>query len=141
MNARLPACIALIGILFTSCSKPSTGTEVNAPRRDLPDPVRFEVVQSTLAAKWTFRLDRFTGRVSQLVRTRDGNNAWQEMRIVGLPATDASLAQVRFGLFVSTIAAKFTFLTDLVSGESWTLTGSADENNDVTDLYWVPFAK
>ncbi len=31
-----------------------------------PVGARFEIVQSELAAKWTFRLDRFTGRVSQL---------------------------------------------------------------------------
>ena len=29
---------------------------------------RFEIVQSPLAAKWTFRLDRHTGQVDQLVK-------------------------------------------------------------------------
>ena len=40
-----------------------------------PINARFEIVQSELAAKWTFRLDRFTGRIAQLVQTRDGRVA------------------------------------------------------------------
>jgi hypothetical protein len=39
-----------------------------------PVGARFEVLQSELAAKWTFLLDRYTGRVSQLVKTKDDEN-------------------------------------------------------------------
>jgi len=46
---------------------------------------RYEIVQSHLAAKWTFRLDRVCGFVSQLVKTRDGGAAWEAMPIQKLP--------------------------------------------------------
>jgi len=49
-----------------------------------PVGARFEIVQSELAAKWTFRLDRFTGQVSQLVNATGGGVAWEVMGIVGL---------------------------------------------------------
>jgi len=38
---------------------------------------RFEIIQSHLAAKWTFRLDRMCGFVSQLVKTSNDGTAWQ----------------------------------------------------------------
>ena len=51
----------------------------------LPSNAQFEVVQSELAAKWTFLLDRFTGHVWQLVGTADNGNAWESVRVIGLP--------------------------------------------------------
>lgn len=41
-----------------------------------PPDARYDVIQSQLAAKWTFRLDRFTGRVWQLVKTQNDENTW-----------------------------------------------------------------
>ena len=40
---------------------------------------RFEIVQSTLAAKWTFRVDKSCGYVTQMVVTKDDGLAWQPM--------------------------------------------------------------
>ena len=50
-----------------------------------PLDARFEIIQSQLAAKWTFRLDRYTGRVHQLVKTSDGGTAWETMLVEGIP--------------------------------------------------------
>ena len=41
---------------------------------------RFEVLQSELAARWTFRLDRFTGRVAQLVKDKNDGHTWEDMK-------------------------------------------------------------
>jgi hypothetical protein len=46
---------------------------------------RFEIIQSPLAARWTFLLDKYTGRVQQLVKTKDDDNAWETMMVIGLP--------------------------------------------------------
>jgi hypothetical protein len=51
----------------------------------VPQSDRYEIVQSEIAAKWTFRLDRFCGNVVQLVSTADGSDAWQNMPVDGLP--------------------------------------------------------
>ncbi len=44
-----------------------------------PTGARFEIVQSTLAARGTYRLDRFSGDVSLLVRTSNDGSAWERM--------------------------------------------------------------
>jgi hypothetical protein len=83
-----------------------------------PPNARFEIVQSLLAAKWTFRLDRFTGHVAQLVRTKEDDNAWEEMEVTGLPTLHAP-ARPRFQIFTSGLAVKHTFLIDTDIGKTW----------------------
>lgn len=79
---------------------------------------RFEVVQSPIAAKWTFRLDRYTGRVWQLVKTKADSNAWEETDVYGL-APNLQAKQPRFQIFTSGIAARHTFLIDTSNGRTW----------------------
>ena len=47
---------------YSVCSQGVSSHQTTTP----PSDHRFEIIQSQLAAKWTFRLDRFTGQVSQL---------------------------------------------------------------------------
>jgi hypothetical protein len=79
---------------------------------------RYEIVQSHLAAKWTFRLDRVCGFVSQLVKTRDGGAAWEAMPIESLPNCVDDSAR-HYQLFSSSLAARHTFLMNTDTGASW----------------------
>ena len=108
-----------------------------------PPSARFEIVQSELVAQWTFRLDRFSGRVAQLVRTADDDNSWEEMSIIGLPTISAP-TRARFQLFLSGLAAKFSFLIDTDTGKTWLLVSGKRKNPDGTEYevhYWQPFAE
>lgn len=104
---------------------------------------RFEIVQSPLAAKWSFRLDRFSGRVWQLVHTKDEGNTWEEMIFVGLPKPQVS-TRARFQLFTSGLAARHTFLLDSDSGKTWVLF-TAKARNEAGSQYeysgWQPFTE
>lgn len=107
-----------------------------------PPGARFEVMQSTLAARWTFRLDRYTGRVWQLVKTKDDDNAWEEMRIIDRPQVQ-SPSRARFQLFTSGLAARHTFLLDGDTGRTWlVVTGKSKDKDGVETEYhaWQPFA-
>lgn len=107
-----------------------------------PPNARFEIVQSELAAKWTFRLDRFTGRVAQLVKTKDDDNAWEETEVIGLPPI-AAPSRPRFQLFTSGLAARYTFLIDTDTGKSWVVVSVKARRFDGTEYdvnRWVPFA-
>ena len=85
-----------------------------------PADARFEIVQSQLAARWTFRLDRYTGRIHQLVKTWDDGAAWESMPVEGIP--DISKPnRPRFVVFTSGIAAQHTFLIDSNTGQTWRL--------------------
>ncbi len=104
---------------------------------------RFEIVQSTIASRLTFRLDKYTGRVWELVKTKDDDNAWQETRVYERPQI-ATPNRARFQLFTSGIAARHTFLIDGDSGKSWVLvTGTQKEKDGTETEYraWQLFAE
>jgi hypothetical protein len=106
-----------------------------------PPNARYEIVQSELTAKWTFRLDRYTGHVWQLVRAPDESNAWEAVKVISLPTIAAPLVP-RFQIFASGLAAKFTFLIDTLSGQTWTLVARHKTNKDGTTediTSWQPF--
>jgi hypothetical protein len=107
-----------------------------------PVDARYEIVQSQLAAKWTFRLDRFTGRVSQLVKNSDDDSTWERMEIIGLPAITP--ARARFQIFTSGLAARYTFLIDTTTGITWMVVTGKRRGSDGSESevnVWQPFAQ
>ena len=115
---------------------------VNAPQFTTPSPTaRYEIVQSTLAVKATFRLDRYTGKVWELVRTNDDQNAWQETLVYARPQV-TSLGRPRFQIFTSGILLRQTFLLDEDTGKTWQLVTGKDKDKDGTEFEyraWEPF--
>jgi hypothetical protein len=96
----------------------------------MSDANRYEVVQSHLAAKWTFRLDRFCGLVSQFVRATNGDVTWEAMPIEKRP-TCVMDGKIHYQLFSSSLAARHTFLMNTDTGTSWLLTTRV--NRDKTE--------
>ena len=106
-----------------------------------PTNARFEIIQSTLLVKDTFRLDRFTGRTWILVKTKSDDNAWESISILGLSMITKP-TRARFQLFTSGIAARHTFLVDTDTGKTWVITISKGTNEDGTkyeENLWLPF--
>jgi hypothetical protein len=101
------------------------------------DNARYEIVQSQLAARWTFRLDRKCGGVSQLVRTAEDENAWESMSVIGLDECKSDRV-AHFQIFSSGLAAKHTFLMDTSTGKTWTLTTLTGRGGTET-MAWVLF--
>jgi hypothetical protein len=116
---------------------------VRSPQTTTPPPnARFEIIQSTIAARLTFRLDRYTGRVWELVKTKEDDNLWQETRSYDRSQI-AAPTRARFQLFTSGIAARHTFLLDTDSGRSWVLvTGTQKDKEGIETEYraWQLFA-
>jgi hypothetical protein len=138
---RLVAATILLLSMFISgfAQQPSDVHQHTTP----PVGARFEIVQSELAARWTFRLDRFTGHVAQLVKTEDVVNTWEEMTVLNLPPVKAPL-HPRFQLFTSGVAAKYTFVIDTETGKTWVLATDKKKRADGTEYEvhsWVPFAE
>lgn len=99
---------------------------------------RYEIVQSTLAARWTFRVDRVCGTVSQLVTTNDDDVTWQDILVVGLPKC-VSDGKVRYQTFTSGLAARHTFLMNTETGKTWRITTITDKNTNEESVIWFPF--
>lgn len=105
-----------------------------------PPDARFEIVRSEPAARWTFRLDRYTGNVYQLVKTKDDGIAWEQMPVEGLPEIP-NAGTPRFVLFTSGRAAQHTFLMDSKTGKTWFLKAvdvSVGEGQATTIHVWTP---
>jgi hypothetical protein len=96
----------------------------------MSDTNRYEIVQSHLTAKWTFRLDRFCGFVSQIVRTANGDVTWEAMPIEKRPACVMD-GKIHYQVFSSSLAARHTFLMNTDTGTSWLLTNRV--NKDKTE--------
>jgi hypothetical protein len=96
----------------------------------LSDGNRYEIVQSHLAARWTFRLDRFCGFVSQYVSTSTGGVTWEGMPIEKRPACVMD-GKIHYQLFSSSLAARHTFLMNTDTGTTWHLTTRV--NRDKTE--------
>jgi hypothetical protein len=100
---------------------------------------RYEIVQSHLAAKWTFRFDRVCGFVSQLVKTPDGGAAWEAMLIEKRPkCVEDSVSH--YQLFASSLAARHTFLMNTDTGTSWVLTTHINKDKRES-LKWELFVE
>lgn len=133
----------LVLVLFSLASTTYAQSNVfNEHQSTTPPPdARYEIVQSQLAAKWTFRLDRHTGRIHQLVKTQDSGTAWEAMLVLEmpeLPRTD----KPRFVIFTSGLAARHTFLMDAETGKTWVLTTTTypDQVGDPMEITgWWPF--
>lgn len=99
---------------------------------------RYEFIQSSLAARWTFRLDRVCGYVSQVVSTKSDNMTFEAMFVMGLPTKCTPDGKIRYLLFTSGIAARHTFLLNTDTGKAWQLQSLKDkDNNDF--VAWIPF--
>ena len=83
-----------------------------------PSDVRFEIIQSGPAAKWTLKLDRITGNVDRLVSANSGNLTWEKMRVLPHPKAVNS-AKPHFQIFASSPPTQSTFLLDTESGATW----------------------
>lgn len=102
-----------------------------------PATSRFEIVQSHLAAKWTFLLDKYSGAVYQLVTTKDDGLAWENIPVKGLPKPTTP-SRVRYQLFTSGIAARHTFLINIETSKTWYIVNTKDEKGNEI-LAWEPF--
>jgi hypothetical protein len=127
--------LAFLAVVAWADVPPHDVHQASAP----PPDARFEIVQSQLAARWTFRLDRYAGRVWRLVTSEEYDSEWQAMEVVQPPA--ASGSRPRFQLFASGLASRFLFLIDTDTGRTWQLSPAVRRLPDGSDeelLRWEP---
>jgi hypothetical protein len=86
-------------------------------RSTAPPNGRYEIVESPVLARLTFKLDRYAGRVWQLVVDKEDRFLWEPMQVQGMPAVATQAP--RFQIFVGGRQAKHTFLLDSQSGTTW----------------------
>lgn len=110
------------------------GQEVRSHQKtQTPADVRFELVQSALAAKITLKLDKFTGQVFQIVQTKGDDLVWEKIPRLPHKQDVSTPGRVNYQVFTSGLAVKFTFLMNVSTGATWQLLESKEQV-----LVWEP---
>jgi hypothetical protein len=121
-------------IALPSASASAQRDAVQHERSSAPDESRYQLVQSTLVARATYRIDKVLGRVDQIVMREDSTITWQRMPRLEHPSGDPQVAsRVNYQLFLSGIANRHTFLMNLHNGATWQLVMTKEET-----LVWEP---
>lgn len=103
----------------------------------VPPGARFQIVQSELGARFTFRLDSWTGTVSLMTMRDDSSLAWEQMRRLVNPSPDTQLpGRPNYLLFLSGLGNRYTFLINLNTGATWQIV-----ENPNGELLWEPLSK
>lgn len=101
----------------------------------LPADARYAFVQSHIAASGTFKLDRFTGDVYQLIQKSDGDLTWDKLlRLAHQDDKNQKEGAANYQLFLSGIRMSHTFLMNVRSGATWELL----KDPKTTQIYWSP---
>jgi len=83
---------------------------------------RYQIVQSSLAARGTYKIDTYEGKVFQLVLDGNNNETWQLLKRIGNNSNDNQInGQQNYQIFLSTLAMKFTYLINVNTGATWQL--------------------
>ena len=93
---------------------------------------RFEVVQSPIARKYTFFLDKVEGKVYQYVTNLRGGTSWEEMMVY--PKDAVTYTEPTYQIFIGGMMAADIFLINTKTGRTWKLV--QDEDNKI---FWEEF--
>lgn len=85
---------------------------------------QFEIIQSPLARKLTFKLDKYCGYVWQLVLAKDNSFAWQPVVIFNLyqkyPNHDKN-EEITYQIVMGGKSVQDCFLVNIKTGDTWQL--------------------
>lgn len=121
---------AFLSAVCPCCAQ--VGTAVANERSAVPAESRFEILHSTIAAKATYRIDKFTGAVDVLTIAADGAVGW-----AGIPREGNALSielpnRPNYQMLVSGLALRWTLLINVNTGVTWQLNQSKEGL-----LHWV----
>jgi len=85
---------------------------------------QFEIIQSPIARKFTFKLDKYGGYVWQLVLADDNSFTWQPVAILNMyqkyPDNDKN-KDITYQIFMSGASVQDCILLNIKTGDTWQL--------------------
>lgn len=88
---------------------------------------RYEFLMSDLVVRQSFKVDKYTGDIYQLVEDNNGRLTW-ELLIREVSANDLQKENsINYQLYMSGIAVRFCFLINVNTGIAWQLVKSKDD--------------
>lgn len=89
-------------------------------KTSLSDTAKFEIIQNPLKAVFTFKLNKFTGDVTQLGVAANGSFTWNPIVVQNFTKI-AKQTKPRFQLFMSGILLTNQLFMDSETGQTWSL--------------------
>lgn len=94
---------------------------------------RFEIIQSPIARRLTFRLDKYTGEVYQLVKKKNDEYCWDNVKIYDQENVDSdnyNNTEITYLLYMGGKAVSDCFLINIKTGDTWQLIHDDEMNID-----------
>lgn len=130
---------AFLTIILIILSFPSYSQDEEYPgtvSSTIPQSSRYEIIQSNLIARFTFKIDKYSGNVYQLVSDTADVQSWSKMkRIKHVSDVIVNKSKVNYQLFTSGITVRFTYLVNIDTGASWLLVKDDEDNNLWEPIY------
>ena len=93
---------------------------------------RYEIIQSNIVRRLTFKLDKFTGQTYQMVKSSDDTLCWQEVEWYGNLFEENDSDKITYQIFMGGIMAQDCILINIHTGKTWMLF----EDSKTGNLYW-----
>lgn len=89
---------------------------------------KYELVQSDMVARLTFKIDKHNGRVWQIIEESDGSYSW-DMIEREESANDVKIDnKINYQFFMSGLAVKFSYLINVNTGIVWQILERKDKS-------------
>lgn len=99
-----------------------------------PQTARYEIVQSERGAKYTFKIDKYTGQVFQIAGKSNQDLTWEPVLFLDTLTQDETTPnKVNFQIFISGLGARHIYMLQVDTGKTWQLA----EDSQSGILFWV----
>jgi len=89
---------------------------------------KYELVQSDIVARLTFKIDKYNGRVWQIVEKSDGSYSW-DMIEKEESKNDVKIEnKINYQFFMSGLAVRFSYLINVNTGIVWQVVEKKDKS-------------
>ena len=122
----------ILFIVLCFFSLTSSAIETHQAVKTSTEGGRYEIVQSEIARKYFFKLDKYTGDVYMLVLKSDGDVTWEKMQVIGLGLDTIKKDTINFQIFIGGMAVSDCFMINIHTGKTYKL--YQDKDTDV--LFW-----
>ena len=91
------------------------------------DSYRWEIIQSSISVTVTFKVDKWTGKVWEIVRDSEGDFSWRYIPFVDVRS--APYDKIAYKIFTSGIQMRHTYLINVNNGATWLLAADSKKKN------------
>lgn len=118
--------VILFALFFTGISAFAYGEE-SIGQKTNTEAGRYEIIIPDNMIRYTFRLDKFTGDIWQLVKNSDDSSTWQKVYREPSYFDSTDEDKINYQLIVPANAARFIMLININNGTTWQICRTKDD--------------